>query len=84
VRLINYGTIKVYGGVDVQIHVFLTSVVALPPPPEGRAPGSLWIGGWVGGPQIRSGRHGEEKNLAPTGTRKFRSLGRSAYSQTHR
>ncbi|PNF24097.1 hypothetical protein B7P43_G04298 [Cryptotermes secundus] len=30
------------------------------------APGTYWIGG---GPQSRSGRRGEEKNLAPTETR---------------
>jgi hypothetical protein len=32
--------------------------------PRGRAPGTHWIGGWVG-PQSRSGRGGEEKNSQP-------------------
>jgi hypothetical protein len=48
---------KTYGGVDVQIYVFLTSAVvagewsASRPcrfTPEEKAPGSRWIGGWVG------------------------------------
>jgi hypothetical protein len=47
---------KAYGGVDVQIHVFLTStLVALESSaslpgrltPGERAPGTHWIGGWV-------------------------------------
>jgi hypothetical protein len=33
--------------------------------PRERAPGTYWIGGWVGGPQNRSGRGGEEKNSQP-------------------
>jgi hypothetical protein len=28
-------------------------------------PGTHWIGGWVGGPQSRSGCYGKEKKLAP-------------------
>jgi hypothetical protein len=32
--------------------------------PRERAPGTHWIGGWVG-PQSRSGRGGEEKNSQP-------------------
>jgi hypothetical protein len=32
--------------------------------PGERAPGTRWIGGWVG-PQRRSGRGGEEKNSQP-------------------
>jgi hypothetical protein len=32
--------------------------------PRERAPGSHWIGGWVG-PKSRSGRGGEEKNSQP-------------------
>jgi hypothetical protein len=46
---------KAYGGVDVKIHVFLTSalggVVSFRPRPlypGERAPGTNWIGGWVG------------------------------------
>jgi hypothetical protein len=48
---------KAYGGVDVQIHAFLTSVLVGGEPaaslpghltPGERAPGTNWIGGWVG------------------------------------
>jgi hypothetical protein len=68
---------KAYGGVDVQIHMFLTLALALGEWSASRpcrftaweiAPGSQWIGG-LGGLQCWSGRHGEEKILDPTGTR---------------
>jgi hypothetical protein len=48
---------KAYGGMDVQIRIFLTSALdgcewsASRPgrfTPGGRAPGTHWIGGWVG------------------------------------
>jgi hypothetical protein len=48
---------KAYGGVDVQIHIFLTSALiggewpgSHPDffTPRERAPGIYWIGGWVG------------------------------------
>jgi hypothetical protein len=48
---------KAYGGVDVQIHIFVTSALAggewsASRPgrstPGERAPGTDWIGGWVG------------------------------------
>jgi hypothetical protein len=68
---------KTYGGVDVYIHVFLTSVLvggewsASRPcrfTPKKRRPGTHWIEGWVG-PQSRSERYREVKILDPTGTR---------------
>jgi hypothetical protein len=68
---------KAYGGVAVQIHIFLTSTLvggewsASRPGhfiPGVRAPGTHWIGG-LGGPQSRSGSRGEEKILDSTRTR---------------
>jgi hypothetical protein len=47
---------KAYGGMDVQIHIFLTSALtggewsdSCPSrfTPRERAPGTHWIGGWV-------------------------------------
>jgi hypothetical protein len=65
---------KVYGGVDVYIHIFLTSALAggewsasrpgLFTVGE-RAPGAHWIGGWV---DPRAGLDNVEKILDPTGT----------------
>jgi hypothetical protein len=61
------------GGVDVEIHIFLTSVLAggewsTARPgrftPGERAPGSHWIGGWV---EPRAGLDEVEKILDPTG-----------------
>jgi hypothetical protein len=61
---------KKYGGVDVEIHVFLTSALV----------GGEWSASRPGlispgkelplpiGPQSRSGRHEEVKILAPIGT----------------
>jgi hypothetical protein len=58
---------KAYGGVDVQIDIFLTSVLfgdewsALRPcrfTPWERAPGTHWIGVWVG---PRAGKDDVEK-----------------------
>jgi hypothetical protein len=48
---------KMYGGMEVQFHAFLTWaptwrwVLLLTPPPhyhQGKRPGTRWIGGWVG------------------------------------
>jgi hypothetical protein len=61
---------KTYRGVDVQIHIFLTSVLvevggqlhvpaALPPGTNPRYP----LYRWLGGPQSRSGRDGEVKTF---------------------
>jgi hypothetical protein len=64
---------KVYGGVDVQIHVFLTSALVgceWSASRPGRltlrqiASGTHWTGGWVW-PQSQSGRCGAETNLLP-------------------
>jgi hypothetical protein len=69
---------KTYTAVDVSTHFFLTSAIvggewsASNPgrfTPGERAPGTHWIGGWLGGPQNRFGRHGEVEILDPTGTR---------------
>jgi hypothetical protein len=63
------------GGVDVKIHVFLTSALvgreesASCPgrfAPRERASGTHWIGGWVG---PRAGLDDAWKILDPTGTR---------------
>jgi hypothetical protein len=58
---------KTYGGVNAQIHIFLTSVLvrwewSVPRPgrftPEERAPGTHCTGGWVG---PRAGLYDTEK-----------------------
>jgi hypothetical protein len=80
---------KAYGGVNVQIHIFLTSVI-----PGGewsgsrpgrftakeRAPGTHWIGGWV---DPRAGLDDVKKRnfLTPLGL-ELRSLGCPARSQS--
>jgi hypothetical protein len=64
---------KTYGGVDVYTHVFLTSALlggewsaSFPGrfTPGERAPGTSWIGGWVG---PRAGLDDVLKILDPTG-----------------
>jgi hypothetical protein len=65
---------KAYKGVDVQIHIFLTSV--LPGADQLHAPAVLRPGKSsryplnrrLGGPQNQSGTSGEEEILDPTGT----------------
>jgi hypothetical protein len=68
---------KAYGGVDVYIHIFLTSVLAGVEWSASR-PGPLYLRGkspryqldrMLGGPQSRSGKRGEEKILDSTVTR---------------
>jgi hypothetical protein len=85
---------KTYGRVDAYIHVFLTSALvggvwsASRPgrfTSGERAPYILWIGSLdrrLGGPQYRSGRRGEEKNLATPGTRTPTSRASSPYPIT--
>jgi hypothetical protein len=80
---------KVYGGVDVQIHIFLISALAGDEwsasrpwriTPGERATGTHWIGGWV---DQRAGLDNTEirKFLTLTGL-ELRPLGRSVRSQT--
>jgi hypothetical protein len=67
---------KAHGGVDVQIHIFLTSVLVEVTgqlhAPADFAPGKdprYPLDRRLSGPESPSGRHGEVKILAPTGTR---------------
>jgi hypothetical protein len=58
---------KAYWGVKVQVYAFLTLALAGGTArfsPRERAPGTHWIGGWVG-PKKRSGRGGKDKNSRP-------------------
>jgi hypothetical protein len=65
---------KVYRGVDVQMHIFLTSALAggewwasrLARFTLGESPGTHWIGGWV---DPRAGLDYVQKIFDPTGTR---------------
>jgi hypothetical protein len=65
---------KAYGGMEVEMYIFLTSALAggewsAACPchfiPRERTPGTHWIGGWVG---PRAGQDDVEKILDPTGT----------------
>jgi hypothetical protein len=80
---------KACGGVNVQIHILLTSTTAggkwsapLPGPftPKERAPGTHWIGGWV---DPRAGLDDVDKRtfLTIPGL-ELRPLGRPAHSQS--
>jgi hypothetical protein len=79
---------KVYGGVDVQIHIFLTSALvgsqwsALRPCRfiPGETPGSHWIGGWMD-PRASLDDVEERKSLTLSGL-ELRPLGRPARSQS--
>jgi hypothetical protein len=82
---------KTYGGVDIQIRDFLTSVLiggewsASRPgrfPPDERAPGTHWIGGWVD-PRAGLDDVKRRKFLTPPGL-ELRALGRPARSQSYR
>jgi hypothetical protein len=78
---------KAYGGVDVYIHIFLTSVLVGCEwsasrsgrfIPGERATGTHWIGGWVG---LRAGLDDMEKrNFLTLPGHKLRPLGRPARS----
>jgi hypothetical protein len=80
---------KTYGGVDILIHIFLTSAIAggewsASHPgsftPEERAPGTHWIGCWM---DPRAGLDDVEKRkfLTLLGL-ELRTLGRPACSQS--
>jgi hypothetical protein len=60
---------KVHGGVDVQIHIFLTSALVEGERSASRpgrfTPGTHWMGGWV---DLRAGLDDAKKILDPTGT----------------
>jgi hypothetical protein len=80
---------KTYGGVDVQIHIFLTSALvggewsASRPgrfTPRERAPGTHWIGGWVG---PRAGLDDVDKrNFLTLLGLELRPIGRPSRSQS--
>jgi hypothetical protein len=80
---------KAYGGVDVQIHIFLTSALAggewsasrpVRFTPGERASGIHWIGGWV---DLRAGLEGKEKGtLLILPGLQVRPLSRPAHSQS--
>jgi hypothetical protein len=76
---------KAYGGVDIQIHVFLTSALvggewsASRPSrftPGERATGTHWIGGWVG-PRAGLDDVGKRKFLTLPGLELLPRLARS-------
>jgi hypothetical protein len=80
---------KTYGGVDVYIHIFLTSALvggewsASRPDrfiPGERAPDTHWIGGWMG-PRAGLDAVVERKFLTLPGLQ-LRPLGRPARSQS--
>jgi hypothetical protein len=78
---------KAYGGVDVQIHVFLTSALVGGGAsrlghftPGERVPGTHWIGGWVG---PRTGLADMDNRIfLPLPGLELRHFGRPARSQS--
>jgi hypothetical protein len=87
--LIKHYAMKAYGGVEVYIHVFLTSALvggewsASRPcrfTPGERDPGTHWIGGWVG---PKAGLDDvERRKISPLPGLELRPLGRRARSQS--
>jgi hypothetical protein len=80
---------KAYGGVNVQIYIFLTSALAggewsASRPgritPDERVPGTHWLGGWVG-PRAGVDDVDKRKFLSLPGL-ELRPLGRPACSQS--
>jgi hypothetical protein len=79
---------KKYEGVDVQIHTFLTSALfgdvwsASRPSrftPEEKAPGTLWIGGWLD--LVTGTDNVEKRKILPLPGFEIRPLRRPARSQ---
>jgi hypothetical protein len=79
---------KVYGEVDVWIHIFLTSVLAggewsASSPSRfthgEKAPGTQWIGGWV---DPRAGLDNVKRTFLTLLRLELRPLGRTAHSQS--
>jgi hypothetical protein len=66
---------KMYGGVDVYIHVLLTTALDVPPP----GAGTHWTGGWVG--LISVLEEVEKRKILPLLELELRPFSRSAYSQ---
>jgi hypothetical protein len=85
--LIKHYALKVYGGMDVQIHIFLTSAlvrggwsVSHPCCFTPKLPGTQSTGGWVG---HRAGLDDlEKRKFLPLQRLELQTLGRPAYSQS--
>jgi hypothetical protein len=87
-KLIKHYAVKAYGGVDVYIHIFLTSALVWGEcsassrcrfTPRKRVPRTHWIGGWVYPP---AGLDDVEKRKCTPPGLELRPLGRPARSQS--